>query len=67
MMSFRNQASSAKMTPFGGKLTALVCHQTKKVNNAEELTYLSLQALVYLNFHPETSIDICASSMYLGR
>jgi hypothetical protein len=25
----------------GDKLTALVCHSTKKVNKAEELTYLS--------------------------
>jgi hypothetical protein len=25
----------------GGKLTALACHLTKKVNKAEELTYLS--------------------------
>ncbi len=41
-MSFRGQASSAKMTSFWGKLTALVCHQTKRVNKAEELTYLSL-------------------------
>jgi hypothetical protein len=29
-----------KMTSFGGKLTALACHPTKKVNKAEELTYL---------------------------
>jgi hypothetical protein len=41
MMSFRGQASSAQMTPLGGKLTALACHPTKKVNKAEELTYLS--------------------------
>jgi hypothetical protein len=25
----------------GGKLTALACHSNKKVNKAEELTYLS--------------------------
>jgi hypothetical protein len=25
----------------GGKLTALACHPTKKVNKAEELTYFS--------------------------
>jgi hypothetical protein len=25
----------------GGKVTALACHATYKVNNAEELTYLS--------------------------
>ncbi len=29
------------MTSPRGKLTALVCHPTKKVNKAEELTYLS--------------------------
>jgi hypothetical protein len=28
------------MTSPGGKLTALACHLTKKVNKAEELTYL---------------------------
>ncbi len=31
-MSFRGQASSAKMMTLGGKLTALACHPTKKVN-----------------------------------
>jgi hypothetical protein len=41
MMSFRGQASWAKMTSPWGKLTALACHLTKKVNKAEELTYLS--------------------------
>ncbi len=29
------------MTSPGGKLTALVCHPTKKVSKAEVLTYLS--------------------------
>jgi hypothetical protein len=41
MMSFRGQASWAKMISPGGKLTTLACHPTKKVNKAEELTYLS--------------------------
>jgi hypothetical protein len=41
MFSFRGQASSAKMTSHGSKLTALACHPTKSVNKAEELTYLS--------------------------
>ncbi len=41
MMSFRVQASRAKMMSPGSKLTALGCHPTKKVNKAEELTYLS--------------------------
>jgi hypothetical protein len=40
-MSFRGQASWAKMTSHGGKLIALACHPTKNVNNAEALTYLS--------------------------
>jgi hypothetical protein len=35
MMSFRGQASYAKMMTPGGKLTALACHLTKKVNKAE--------------------------------
>jgi hypothetical protein len=39
--SFRGQASWAKMASPGGKLTAPACHPTKKVNKAEELTYLS--------------------------
>jgi len=42
MTSFRGQTSWAKMTSHGGKLTALACHPTKKVNKAEELTYLSI-------------------------
>ncbi len=34
----------------GGKVTALVCHLTKKVNKAEELTHLSLNIdFAYLN------------------
>ncbi len=44
MASFGGQATWANMTSPGGKLTALACHPTKKVNNAEELTY-SLQTL----------------------
>jgi hypothetical protein len=38
----QGQASSAKMTSSGGKLTALECHLIKKVYKAEELTYLSI-------------------------
>jgi len=41
IMSFRVQASRAKIISPGGKLTALACHLTKRVNKAEELTYLS--------------------------
>jgi hypothetical protein len=32
---FQGQASQAKMTSSGGKLTALACHSAKKVNKAE--------------------------------
>jgi len=38
MMSFRGQATWAKIVSLGGKLTALACHPTRKVNKAEELT-----------------------------
>jgi hypothetical protein len=41
MTSLRGQASWANMTSPGGKLTALVCHLSMRVNKAEELTYLS--------------------------
>ncbi len=41
MTSFKGQASWAKMMSPRGTLTALACHPTKKVNIAEELTYLS--------------------------
>jgi hypothetical protein len=41
MMSFRGQASWAKMMSLRAKLTTLACHPTKRVNKAEELTYLS--------------------------
>jgi hypothetical protein len=41
MMSFRGQASSAKLKSLGSKRTELACHPTKRVNKAEELTYLS--------------------------
>jgi hypothetical protein len=37
--TFRGWANRAKMMSLGGKLTALTCHLTKKVNKAEELTY----------------------------
>jgi hypothetical protein len=35
MTSFRGQASQSNMMSPGGKLTALVCHRTKKVNEGE--------------------------------
>ncbi len=42
MMLFRGHASWAEIIVPMGKLTALACHPTKKVNKAEELTYLSI-------------------------
>jgi hypothetical protein len=42
MTSFRGQANSANKMSLGVKLTALVCHLTKRVNKVEELTYLSI-------------------------
>ncbi len=47
-MSFREQASWAKMLSSGGKLTALACHSTKKVNKAEEPTNLITNIDEYL-------------------
>jgi hypothetical protein len=52
MMSFRGQASLAKMMSLGGKLTALACHSTKRVNKAEELTYLSTNIVKDLELIP---------------
>jgi hypothetical protein len=49
MTSFRlrGKASSAIMMSLGVKLTALVCHLTKRVNKAEELTYFSTNIDAY--------------------
>jgi hypothetical protein len=47
MLLFRGQASSAKMMSLEGKLIALACHPTKRVNKAEELTYLSTNIGTY--------------------
>ncbi len=41
MMSLRGQASWAKITSPGGKLTALACHPTKKENKIVLVSYLS--------------------------
>jgi hypothetical protein len=46
-MSFGGQVIWAKMTPSGGKLTAVPCHPTKKVNKAGQLTYLSINIEYY--------------------
>ncbi len=42
MTSFRGQTRWVKMISPGGKITTFVCHPTKKVNKAEELTFLSI-------------------------
>ncbi len=47
MTSFKRQASRAKMTSAGGKLTALACHTTKRVNKAEDPTYHSTNFNLY--------------------
>jgi hypothetical protein len=41
MTSLGGKLSLAQMTLLGGKLPAMVCHPTKRVNKAEDLTYLS--------------------------
>jgi hypothetical protein len=41
MAQFSEQASWVKITSPGGKLKVLIYHSTKKLNIAEELTYLS--------------------------
>jgi hypothetical protein len=57
MMPFRGQASWAKMTSPGGKLSALVCHQPK-VNKAEELTYLSIKIDNLMHLAPGANVLI---------
>jgi hypothetical protein len=53
-MSFRGQASWAKMTIPRVKLTAQACHLTKKVNKAEKELALSLYTL-YLAYYGYSS------------
>jgi hypothetical protein len=48
MTSFREQARCAKMTLHEGKLTALACHLTKKLNKFKELIYLSISIEIQL-------------------
>jgi hypothetical protein len=47
MTPFRQLANWAKMTSYGGKLITLACHLPKKVNKAEELTYLSTNMFLF--------------------
>jgi hypothetical protein len=51
MTSFRGQPSWDKMSSSEAELTALACHPTKKVNKAEELTYLSINITLYVKCH----------------
>jgi hypothetical protein len=43
-MSVRGQASWARMTSPGGKLIALVCHSTKRVNKATNIALSGIYA-----------------------
>ncbi len=56
-MSFRRQASWEKIMSPGDKLTAVACHPTKKVNRAEELTYLSTSIYIELAEVPGVARD----------
>jgi hypothetical protein len=42
MPPFKGKASWAKLTPPESKLTSVAFHLTKKVNKAEEITYLPI-------------------------
>jgi hypothetical protein len=50
------------MTSLGGKLTALVCHLTKKVNKAEEPTYL-FKNIALNTLHNDMLIKIIKSNL----
>jgi hypothetical protein len=52
MTSFGGQASWVKMASPGGKLTTLAYHPTKRVNKAQEMTYLSIN----IDFTDEAAI-----------
>jgi hypothetical protein len=56
MMSFRGQARLAKMTSPWGKVTALACHPTKKVDKAEELSHLFINIELYYSPKPKYSL-----------
>jgi hypothetical protein len=68
-MSFRGAASWAKMTSPGNKLTTLVCHPTKKVNIAEELTYLSINIAISLPYQHciKNCLENVASLLDVGQ
>jgi hypothetical protein len=60
------QASGAKMTSPGGKLTALICHPTKKVNKAEKLTYLSTNIRLEIAHTFLQNLLVCFDKMAFG-
>jgi hypothetical protein len=56
-------ASWAKMTSPGSKLTALACHRTKRVNKAEEQTYVIILSVIMLNIINLIAIGIISDSI----
>jgi hypothetical protein len=48
-MSFRGQASWAKMTSPGGKVKAQLCHLTKRVNKDHDLSYLFTEIITHFS------------------
>jgi hypothetical protein len=47
------------MTSLRGKLIELACHLTKKVNKAEEQTYLSTNIGAKVRYHEVDNNDLC--------
>jgi len=66
MMSFKGQASWTKMMSPGGNLSALACHPTKKVNKAEQLTYLSTK-IVFSSKLSELSVLYFKCALFMRR
>ncbi len=65
-MLLKGKASWAKMMSPGGKLSAPACYLTKKVVNAEELTYLFINmALMYKRW--SNSIKVLVGSVATGN
>jgi hypothetical protein len=62
-MSFRGQASWAKMMSPRGKLTAPACHPTKKVNKADEPTYHSINIDTHSNIL-EVTVSLWTGHIY---
>ncbi len=73
MTSFRGHVSWAKMMSPGGKLTALACHPTKKVNQAEVRTYLYKHWVLHWPKHsfailsPSTRGGVWTQTLDLGK